>query len=129
MSIRGAFSPVHDGKAVFVDGELLDNLPTDVVRQMGAEIVIAVHLDRGPVEAKDIQSVFAVLNHSVSAVLQENELRGLELADAAISVPLAEFRSRDYAKIAQIMQRGYEAAKSRPRFIEALALDDAGMHA
>src|SRR5713226_506492 len=53
MSIPGAFSPVHDGKAVFVDGGLLDNLPTDVVRQMGAEIVIAVHLERGPVEAKD----------------------------------------------------------------------------
>src|SRR5881296_1624660 len=67
MSIPGAFSPVHDGKAVFVE--------------------------RGPVEAKDIQSVFAVLNHSVSAVLQENELRGLERADAVISVPLAEFRT------------------------------------
>src|SRR2546422_1926265 len=129
MSIPGAFSPVHDGKAVFVDGGLLDNLPTDVVRQMGAEIVIAVHLERGPVEAKDIQSVFAVLNHSVSAVLQENELRGLERADAVISVPLAEFRTRDYAKSEQIVKRGYEAANSRARLLEAFALDDADWQA
>jgi NTE family protein len=125
MSIPGAFSPVHDGKAVFVDGGLLNNLPTDVVRQMGAEIVIAVHLERGPVEAKDIQSVFNVLDHSVGAVLQENELRSLEQADAVISVPLAEFRARDYAKSEQIMKRGYEAANSRARLLEAFALGDA----
>src|SRR6266446_5373431 len=45
MSIPGAFSPVHDGQTVFVDGGLTNNLPTDVVREMGAEIVIAVHLE------------------------------------------------------------------------------------
>src|SRR3989454_9354873 len=125
MSIPGAFSPVHEGQAVYVDGGLLNNLPTDVVRQMGAEIVIAVHLESAPVEAKDIQSVFAVLNHSVSAVLQENELRSLEQADAVISVPLAEFRTRDYAKSEQIMKRGYEAANARAPLLEAFALDDA----
>ncbi len=113
MSIPGAFSPVHDGKAVYVDGGLLDNLPTDVVRQMGAEIVIAVHLERAPVDAKDIQSVFSVLNHSVRVVLDENELRSLAQADAVVSVPLAEYNTVDYAKSAQIMQHGYEAANSR----------------
>ena len=125
MSIPGAFSPVHDGKAVFVDGGLLNNLPTDVVRQMGAEIVIAVHLERAPVEAKDIQSVFSVLDHSVRVVLEENELRSLAQADAVVSVPLADYRSVDYAKSEQIVRRGYEAANGRARLLEAFALDDA----
>src|SRR5256884_6533290 len=115
MSIPGAFSPVHDGKAVYVDGGLLNNLPTDVVRQMGAEIVIAVHLEKAPVEAKDIQSVFGVLNNSVRVVLEENELRSLAQADAVVSVPLSEYNTVDYTKSAQIMQRGYEAANSRAR--------------
>ena len=125
MSIPGAFSPVHDGKAVYVDGGLLNNLPTDVVRQMGAEIVIAVHLEPAPVEARDIESVFSVLNHSVRVVLEENELRGLAQADAVVSVPLSEFSTVDYAKSAQIMQRGYEAANARARLLEAFTLDDA----
>jgi len=125
MSIPGAFSPVHEGKAVYVDGGLLDNLPTDVVRAMGAEIVIAVHLERALVDAKDIQSVFSVLNHSVRVVLNENELRSLAQADAVVSVPLAEYSTVDYAKSAQIMQRGYEAANARARLLEAFALDDA----
>src|SRR6266571_4560240 len=125
MSIPGAFSPVNDGKAVFVDGGLVDNLPTDVVRQMGAEIVIAIHLEPTPVEAKDIQSVFSVLNHSVRVLLEENEVRSLAQADAVVSVPLAEFTTVDYAKSAQIMKRGYDATNVRARLLEAFALDDA----
>src|SRR6201984_3455176 len=72
MSIPGVFSPVREGKAVYVDGGLLDNLPNDCVRKMGAEIVIGVPLEAAPVEANDIRSVFSVLNHSVSAVVTEN---------------------------------------------------------
>jgi NTE family protein len=125
MSIPGAFSPVHDGKAVYVDGGLLNNLPTDVVRQMGAEIVVAVHLEPAPADAKDIQSVFSVLNHSVRVVLEENELRSLAQADAVVSVPLSEFSTVDYAKSGQIMRRGYEATNARARLLEAFAVDDA----
>jgi NTE family protein len=129
MSIPGAFSPVRQGDAVYVDGGLLDNLPTDVVRQMGAEIVIAVHLETGEVEAKNIQSLFSVLNHSVRTVLEQNELRGLAQADAIVSVPLSEYTTVDYAKRDAIMQRGYDAAKGRARLLEAFALNEADWEA
>ena len=125
MSIPGAFSPVREGNAVYVDGGLLDNLPTDVVKQMGAEIVIAVHLEPGPVEAKNIRSVFSVLNHSVTAMVTANELHSLELADSIVSVPLGEFTTVDYAKSGPIMQRGYEAAKAKTPMLQAFALNDA----
>ena len=41
MSIPGVFDPVREGDKVFVDGGLVDNLPTDVVRNMGADVGIA----------------------------------------------------------------------------------------
>ena len=124
MSIPGAFSPVYKGKAVYVDGGLLDNLPTDVVRQMGADIVIAVHLEPGPVEAKDIHSLFSVLDHSVTAMVTDNELRSLAKADAIVSVPLSEFTTVDYAKSDPIMQRGYDAAKGKAPLLKAFALSE-----
>lgn len=124
MSIPGAFSPVREGKAVYVDGGLLDNLPTDVVKKMGAEIVIAVHLESAAVEAKDIRSAFSVLNHSVSTMVAANELHSLELADSIVSVPLGEFTTVDYAQSEAIMQRGYEAAKAKAPMLQAFALSD-----
>jgi NTE family protein len=39
-----AISPRYEPK-ISVDGGLLNNLPVDVVKKMGADIVIAVHLN------------------------------------------------------------------------------------
>jgi NTE family protein len=126
MSIPGAFTPVQDGQHVYVDGGLVNNLPTDVVRQMGADIVIAVHLETQPVEAKDIQSLLSVLEQSVRVVVSESEVRGLADADAVVSVPLEHFLSGDFARNVPIMQAGYEAAKGKSKLLAGFALDDAG---
>jgi NTE family protein len=126
MSIPGAFTPVHDGQRVYVDGGLVNNLPTDVVRQMGADIVIAVHLHTQPPEAKNIQTLVSVLEQSVRAVISESELRGLANADAVVSVPLGQFLMRDFTKSVPIMQAGYDAAKAKSKLLAGFTLDDAG---
>jgi NTE family protein len=125
MSIPGAFTPVHDGQHVYVDGGLVNNLPSDVVRQMGADIVIAVHLETQPTSANDIQSLVDVLEQSVRAVISASEVRGLANSDAVVSVPLGHFLMRDFTKNASIMQAGYDAAKQKSKFLAAFALNDA----
>jgi NTE family protein len=125
MSIPGAFTPVHEGQHVYVDGGLVNNLPTDVVRQMGADIVIAVHLETQPPAAKDIQSLLSVLEESVRAVISASEVRGLAHSDAVVSVPLGHFLMRDFTKNVPIMQAGYDAAKEKSKLLANFALDDA----
>lgn len=44
MSIPGAFKPVRLDSMLLVDGGVLNNLPVDVVREMGADVVIAIDL-------------------------------------------------------------------------------------
>ncbi len=69
----------------------MNNLPTDVVKQMGADIVIAVHLDTQPMAAKKSESLLTVLDQSMRVVIAESEMRGIAQADAVISVPLGAF--------------------------------------
>jgi len=88
MSIPGVFAPVRDGDKIYVDGGLVGNLPTDVVRQMGADIVNAIHLEVAPGNPKEIQSLFSVLGRSVDVVVLENELRGMKGADIVIAIHL-----------------------------------------
>ena len=71
MSIPAVFAPVRRGDQIFVDGGLVDNLPTDEVRKMGADVVIGVHLQISPVSAKEIQSAFSILGRSVELVIAE----------------------------------------------------------
>jgi NTE family protein len=42
IALPGVFTPVERGDQLLVDGGLLNNLPVDVVREMGADIVIGV---------------------------------------------------------------------------------------
>jgi NTE family protein len=125
MSIPGVFKPVRDGDRVLVDGGIVANLPTDVVRQMGADIVIAVHLDISPVKADDIQSIFSVLGRSIDVVVRENELRGLAAADLVVKVDLHDYSSMDYQESKNIIAKGSAAAQNKARVLLPFALSDA----
>ncbi len=126
MSIPGLFAPVRDGDKVYVDGGLLRNLPSDVVRKMGADVVIAVHLETAPVKPEDIQSLFTVLGRSVDVVVHENEIRGLAGADLIVNVNLRDFNSLDYPKSKLIIEKGENAAQEKARILAPYSLDDAG---
>ncbi len=129
MSIPGVFAPVRDGDDVYVDGGLLGNLPTDVVRQMGADVVIAVHLEIAPGDASQIQSLFRVLGRSVEVVIHENELRGLAGADLVVNVDLKAFTAIQYNQAGRIMDRGSEAAAAKANILAPYELDDAAWSA
>ena len=125
MAIPGLFSPIREGEHVYVDGGLVGNLPTDVVRAMGADVVIGVHLQTSPAEADKIQSLFAILGRSIDVVVAGNEIRGLAGADLVINVGLQDFGSLDYPKSKEIIEKGSEAAAQKSRVLETYALDDA----
>jgi NTE family protein len=125
MSIPGVFAPVRQNDKIFVDGGLVDNLPTDVVRQMGADVVIAVHLQISPASAKEIQSAFGVLGRSVELVIAETELRGMAGADLIIKADVEKFSTSDYDKTNELVQHGYDAAQAKMQILKAYSLDDA----
>src|SRR5215471_4837609 len=124
MSIPGVFKPVRNGDEVLVDGGLVGNLPTDVVRQMGADVVIAVHLEIAPVKAEDIQSFFSVLGRSVDVIIRENELRGLSAADLVVKIDLHSYSSMDYSKSKSIIEEGVSAAQEKRAVLEPFALKE-----
>lgn len=124
ISIPGVFAPVRQGDKVFVDGGLVDNLPTDVVRNMGADVVIAVHLQISPTSAKDIQSAFGVLGRSVELVIAETEIRGMAGADLIVTADVEKFSSTDYQKSEEIIQQGYNAAEAKAQILKGYSLND-----
>jgi NTE family protein len=124
MSIPGLFSPIRDGEKVYVDGGLVGNLPTDVVRKMGADIVIAVHLETAPAKPEDIQSLFSVLGRSMDVVIRENEIRGLSGADLIVNVDLHEFTSLDYPKAKTIIDKGESSTEEKMRILMPYSLND-----
>ena len=124
MSIPGVFSPVKQDGMILADGGLLNNLPTDVARQMGADVVIGVHLTTGPVAPTNLTSMFQVAAGSSNVMIDANELRGMEQADVLITVTLPGYSTLDFSRVQEIIPKGYEAAEERSRLLRHLALND-----
>ncbi len=125
ISIPGVFAPVRRGNEIFVDGGLVDNLPTDVVRQMGADVVIAVHLQISKASTKEIVSAFSVLGRSVELIIAETELRGMAGADLIVRAEVEGFSTSDYVKSKELIAKGYAAAEAKAQILKTYTLNDA----
>jgi NTE family protein len=124
MSLPAVFPPVRRDGTMYADGGLLDNLPVDLVKQMGADIVIAVNLSEAPFRPQDRQSMVSILQRSVSVMITVNELRSMERADLVISVDLHDYKSSDYAEGEKIIARGHEGTARKSSLLGRLSLDE-----
>jgi predicted acylesterase/phospholipase RssA len=112
MAIPTVFSPVEWGDSLLVDGGLLNNLPVDVVKEMGADIVIAVDVQSPLLERKQLTSALSVLEQTLSLVGIERVKENLKQVDLLIRPDINEFTAADFdsLKIREIVRRGDEAA-------------------
>ncbi len=112
MSIPSLFSPVRWGDSLLVDGGMLNNLPVNVVKEMGADIVIAVNVSDPLQERKNFDTVLEVLAQSIDLLGVEKLKRNLESTDILISPDLKEFNITDFLhdRVLRILARGETAA-------------------
>jgi NTE family protein len=125
MSVPGIFTPVEWEGHVLVDGGLVDNLPTDVAREMGADVVIAVHFSVPLPPARQLQTLTNVLTQAVSVAVALNEIENLRNADLVLTPSLVGIGGTDYKHARELIERGYQAAAQKERFLATLALSDA----
>ena len=124
MSLPAVFTPVvtSNGK-VYVDGGLINNLPVDVVKSMGADIVIAVYLETSPFDAKTKQSLLSISGRAVGLMIEANVKHNMEVADILVTVNLAGYTSSDYNRGDKIADQGYEGAEKKSSLLTRFAVD------
>ncbi len=123
-SIPGVFRPVElDGHA-YVDGAILENLPTKEVKAMKADVVLAVSLPLMPAGASDLSSILGVLQRTFAVGIENNEQRDRALANIVIMPDIAGFNDNNYTKTGQLAQRGYNAAEANKAALLQYALSE-----
>jgi NTE family protein len=122
MSLPGVFPPVAIGNRVLVDGGALDNIPADVVREMGAGVVIAIDVGYAPTDQVDY-SLFGLMGQTIDSMMRANTRRALQAADIIIAVDVQGFGSLDWRRADELIERGYEAAEKLRDRLLPYALD------
>src|SRR6204780_1017128 len=125
MSLPGIFTPVRTGDHIYADGGLLNNIPIDVAKEMGADIVLGIHLETQPLSPTAPLSSFAVLGESISVMIAANELRSMEQADLLVTVPLQKYTALDYGAADAIIKAGYDAAAAKEKVLIAFSVSEA----
>ena len=115
MAIPGVFTPVRQDSMVLVDGGIVNNYPADVVKAMGADIIIGVDVQNALKKADKLNSVPNILGQIVDITCQSNHEKNVDLTDTYIRVNVDGYSSASFtpAAIDTLMRRGEEAAKAQ----------------
>src|SRR5271166_6655044 len=124
MSLPGIFTPVRTKDAIYADGGLLNNIPVDVAKEMGADLTLAIHLAEAPVPPTGSLSSFSVLGDSIGVMINANELHNIETADILVSVPVQKWSALSFDDADAIIKAGYDAAAAKSKILLTLAVDD-----
>ena len=120
MAIPGVFSPVEYNNTLLVDGGVLNNFPTDVAKEMGADIIIGSDVGGGLLQKEDLDNIVSLLFQTSMLNSKIKNPQNRELCDILIDhVPHVPYSTGDFAKSNQI----YEAGKTGTNiFLDELAV-------
>ncbi|MCD7969998.1 MAG: patatin-like phospholipase family protein [Alistipes sp.] len=122
MSIPGAFEPVHMDGMVLIDGGITNNFPVDVVKSMGADIIIGVDVSAGPRTEEEINTLSDMFNQLTYFTGVEAYRRNRPLVDVYIHPDITGYGAGSFSAeaIDTLLVRGLKA--SYDQFGELLAL-------
>ena len=113
MAIPGVFSPVSIGDMVLVDGGLVNNFPADVLKEMGADIIIGVEVtSEKKITPEDIQSLPQLLGRLVTNSTNGKRKENRELCNIRIVPDVNGFGMLSFTPeaIDTLVNRGYKKA-------------------
>jgi NTE family protein len=115
MSVPGAFAPAEIGDQLYLDGGIVRNLPVDVVRGMGADVVIAVNLEAPLAKRSELNSALTVTLQMIDILLKGNvneQLATLTDTDVLIQPDLKGYSSASFNQGPNLIPIGEKAARA-----------------
>ena len=124
MAVPGLFAPVMRDGRMLTDGGVINNVPADVVRAMGADIVIAVDVGVSTPLEPGFDSAITVVSRTTDVLSDRNAAEAMKAADILIKPDVKGIDAMDWRRSGEIADLGYRAAEAVPR-LASLSIDDA----
>ncbi|MEQ8836243.1 patatin-like phospholipase family protein [Haliea sp.] len=113
MAVPALFPPAEFEGRLLVDGGVSNNVPVDVVRSMGVDLVIVVDISTPLINRDDIGSFKTVFDQLITIMTNRNsaaQLATLSYRDILIRPILDDIDFVDFENAREIIPRGIEAA-------------------
>lgn len=118
MAIPSVFTPVEINGKLLVDGGIVYNFPVDIVKKMGADIVIGIDISEPLRKKTEVNSIIDVLLQINSFADLKNYEQQKKNADILVTPTLTGYSGADFAKGDSIVKCGKVAGE---RFLPVFA--------
>ncbi len=128
MSVPGAFAPVRVDGRLLVDGGMVDNVPVDVVRGMGATRMIVVDVGSPLHKEEALTNPVVIMDQMVSALMNEktkHTLATLGPQDVLIRPELGDITAAEFNRGKEAIEIGERAAEAVVPQLRAMSVDEA----
>lgn len=125
MAVPGIVQPVEIDGLMLVDGGVVNNMPVDVAKAMGADIVIAVDVNSPFHNRGELNSALAILDQLSRFLVRDNMDRQKALLsgrDLLIRPDLDAIAMLDFQGVGKAMEQGEKAAASALDHLSPYAL-------
>jgi len=127
MAIPGVFAPVSRDGRLLVDGGFANNLPVQLARQMGAQVLIVVDLSGKLPKRDKLTSPLSIINQNMGFMINRNtqqQLASLAPEDILLQPTLEGFSSTDFWRVKEMIEQGVLAAKSKSSQLQTLSVSE-----
>ncbi|GAE24130.1 serine protease [Halalkalibacter wakoensis JCM 9140] len=112
IAIPGIFVPEKVEDRLLVDGGVIDRVPVSVVKEMGADVTIAVDVSYFRTEP-ELNTVYDIIMQSMDIMAREL-VRVQEIDSSIMLRPIVEHSSSlDFSQVERLIERGEEAAREQ----------------
>ena len=128
MSVPGVFAPTEVDGRILGDGGLVDNVPVDVARAMGAEVLIVVNIGTPIAGRETLGSVGGLTAQMINILTEQNvqrSLGSLGAKDVLIAPDLGKLSSSDFERTRELIAAGERGSEPLAARLAALALPEA----
>lgn len=108
-AVPAYFKPVEWGDKMLVDGGLVNSVPIDVARDMGADYVLAVDVNGTRGDGTEKFKLGNIISSTIGIMLKKNARSYLEFADFCIFPKLKEFKSTKLDNVQAMIDEGERA--------------------
>ncbi len=111
VSVPLLYSPLEKDSMFMVDGGLVSNIPADVARSAGCDVVIVVNSTSSMRNIEQMKAPWEIADQIMTIMMQESNKRQLELADFVITPIGRERIVSDFSGLDTLIQAGVSAAE------------------
>lgn len=127
LSSPGTLPPVEIGGRLLITGSLLNNIPVDIAREWGADVIIVADIGPYTRPAEDLNSVFGIVDQVGKHLQRRNSIASLSMLrdnDIVIRPDVGPASETDFSSLKQRMAKGSEAVLAVVDRLESIRLGD-----